>query len=163
MDTEKKVERLPIILTHKVLVAGNGFFAGITMKGRILAERGVVDEDGSDIWIYGVNPGGISGNGATLEDAHNAFQKRLNSVFFDLAGGATSFSAFKRDVADFINDTNAEYEKFWQEAVTLVRKGKVKEPGMPSEPAETEVSVEVQNVKVANPAYNEQSLTATAA
>jgi hypothetical protein len=145
MAMEKNVVQLPIFLNHRVLVAGNGFFAGITMKGRVLAE--IVSPN--ECWIYGVNPGGISATGKNLEEAHNAFSKRFHSALFDIAGETSDFSGFKGEAVNLVTDTNLAYETLWLAAVKDVRKGRVDDPSLPRESGTTPIAIEV--VKIAKP------------
>ena len=90
-----------------------------------------------------MNPGGLAADGASLEDAHTAFRKTLTSVLFDLAGEAETFSLFKVAVEEFFNETNEPTLAEWQAAVDEVRKSDLSVEGIPREPAESPVFVNV--------------------
>lgn len=161
----KLQESLPIILTQRVPVMGENYLASIEMRLRILVEREIVDGC-EEVWIYGVNPGGISAGGKTIEDAHNAFTKLLCSTIFDMADEAGSFNALKREVTEFVTSTNAPYEERWLKAVELYRNGKATEPEMPKEPAESAPSIRMTRVRKMTASLNpsqQRSLAAEAA
>lgn len=117
------MERYPVFLNFKELIAGKKFLAGIV--GRIRAV--VVKEDGKH-WFYGVNPGGIDDGGTTLDEAQFRFRDSFKKVLQEIAQDAQSFDEFKAEVRKFIEETDEAEEKDWLEARKAIREGSVK-PG----------------------------------
>lgn len=105
-------KRYPLIFGYRDLVSGNGYVAGVATNGRAL----VVEEDVDDFWVYGVNPGGIAGGGATRGAAHEDFRRMFKAVLYDIAVEAQSFEEFKQRVEEFFNDVNPEVEEEWASA-----------------------------------------------
>ena len=110
----------PLLYGFNNLIAGNGFFAGVSLNGRAL----LVDE-GDGFWMYGVNPGGIAAGGATPGEAQSEFRLMYTSVLFDIAAEAGSFEEFKMRIDEFFSETNQPTAAEWNAAVEEVRRGHV--------------------------------------
>lgn len=102
-------KRFPLIFGYRDLVSGNGYMAGVATQGRAL----VVEEGDEDFWIYGVNPGGIAGGGATQAAAHEDFRRMFKAVLYDIAEEAQSFEEFKHQVEESFFDVNRHMEEEW--------------------------------------------------
>ena len=138
----------PLFLNYQIPVACNGFWAGITMKGRVL-----LDESEGECWVFGVNPGGISASADNRESALSAYKTRLTEVVHDLAEVSKDFVEFKLEMEESFQ-VNPEYLNMWNEALKIVREGKSDLAGMTREPAETEASIRIDQIERPNPAMN---------
>lgn len=126
------------------LVAGNGFIAHVSIKGRCL-----VEETGPDyVSFFGVNPGAVASDGADIDQAYRAFMERVRLVVFEIAEESGGFEEFERRVHQFVeHDTNKPNERDWNEAVEQVRSGQLDLPGFEKLKAENgEVKAEVKRV-----------------
>lgn len=121
--SEDVMERYPVFLTFKEMIAGKKFLAGIV--GRM---RAVVVKEDSQHWFYGVNPGGIAQGGASLDEAQFRFRDSFKKVLQEIAQDAASFEDFKTEVSKFIEETDEAEEKDWLEARQAIREGNIK-PG----------------------------------
>jgi hypothetical protein len=123
--------RYPLLFGFRDLIAGNGYAAGVTLRGRAL----LVDE-GDGFWMYGVNPGGIAAGGETHGEAQAEFRQGYRSVLFDIAAQASDFADFRRQALAFFQETNIPTEREWEEAVVEVRKGNVVAEWLPTKKAD---------------------------
>lgn len=110
----------PLLFQYRSLIEGNGFVASVAADGRAL----LVEEDGG-YWMYGVNPGGAAGGGASRDAAFNDFKQAYLSVLFDAALEATTFEAFKAEVERFFNEENQPTAKRWLSARGDVQQDRV--------------------------------------
>lgn len=102
----------PLLFGFRDLIAGNGFFAGVTVAGRAL-----LADEGDGFWMYGVNPGGVAAGGATAAEAQAEFRRMYTSVLFDIAAEAASFEELKAEVEQFFHATNEPTAAEWETAV----------------------------------------------
>lgn len=128
----------PLLFGFRDLVAGNGFIAGVDLRGRAL-----LADEGDGFWMYGVNPGGIAAGGANAGEARSEFRVMYRSVLFDIAAEAKSFNEFQLQVQQFVEETNSPTAAEWEEAVSSVRSGKVKADWLPKRKAESTIGVQV--------------------
>jgi hypothetical protein len=82
----------PLVFSFRDAVSGNGFVAHVAVCGRVL----LTDEGDGDIWMFGVQPGGVAGGGCNRSEAFREFKKSYLSVFFDIAAEAASFEDFEQ-------------------------------------------------------------------
>jgi hypothetical protein len=143
------VTHYPLLCGFHDLIAGNGFFAGVSMSGRAL----LVDE-GDGFWMYGVNPGGVAAGGATAGEAQSAFRQAYTSVLFDIAAEAGSFEELKAQVERFFSETNQPTAAEWAAAVMEVRQGHVDADWLPKRKAESRIGVTVTLLENAIPSIN---------
>ena len=111
----------------------NGFVAAVAMDGCALLS----EEDDQEVWVYGVQPGGLAGGGLQRAVALNEFKKGYMSVLFDIASEATSFVEFKAAVTAFFNEVNEVNQAQWARALDEVRKNNVSLTDLKSVKAET--------------------------
>lgn len=139
----------PLIFRFQDLVFGEGFIASVACYGRAVVEQ----EDGL-WWIHGVQPGGVSAPGDTVDGAHLAFRRTLKEILVDTASDGLSFSAFKSHVEAFFNDEDRGDRLRWDAAVAAFRDVRnVIDPAvaaLPRRPAETPCSVVVQRLDIAD-------------
>ncbi len=140
----------PLFMNHRLPLAGNGFWAAISLRARVLLR----EESASEIYVYGVNPGGICGTGTNRDAAMAAFWKRFLSVMLDVAEEAKSFEEFKAEIESALNETNEEYEMLWNEAVQNVRDGKVNLTGVICQQADLGHSIKIEESSKPIPALN---------
>lgn len=107
----------PILFTFIDKVAGNGFVANVTVRGRALA----ADEEDGAWWLYGVKPGGLAAGGASLAEAQAEFRKEFTAILFDIADGAKNPASFEAEVHDFFEEINLPAANDWQSALSWVR------------------------------------------
>jgi len=157
--TETKTEsQFPLFLNYRFPVSGKGFWVGITLRGRLLLE----EEVGGDVWIYGVNPGGISVFAQSREAALTAFTARLHEVMNGVAESVETFDAFKKEVEESFA-TNGEYETMWKAALQCVREGKTDIAGMTREDGDFKPEIRVEKIANPTPANNvDQKVTMAA-
>lgn len=109
---------LPLMFTYRDMVMGDGFLAEVqAINGRALC----VTEPNGEVWMYGVNPGGMAASGVDLESAHAAFRRAFSEVLVDFMLESRSFAEFERTVSAFFEQTNAAFEADWLRAVDVVR------------------------------------------
>jgi hypothetical protein len=111
---------LPLVFGYRDLIEGEGFVAVVEVYGRALLVQG--DEE---IWMNGVNPGGLAGGGGTRREALFDFRSGYQSVLFDLAEAAADFTDFQHRVEAFFHQTNRPNEADWTRALEQVRAGKI--------------------------------------
>jgi hypothetical protein len=112
------VKRYPLVYSFRDLIAGNGFVAVVSIDGRVLLEE---EEDG-DVWMYGVQPGGVAAGKTESTTVFTEFKKAYLSVLFDIAAEATSFDTFKAEVTTFFETVNDAFAKDWDLLVAAVRR-----------------------------------------
>ncbi|RPH54376.1 hypothetical protein EHM82_06955 [bacterium] len=139
----------PLLFGFKDLIAGNGFFAGVTVAGRAL-----LADEGGGFWMYGVNPGGVAAGGATAAEAQAEFRRMYTSVLFDIAAEAASFEELKAEVEQFFHATNEPTAVEWETAVADVRQGRTDADWLPKKRAESKIGVEVVLLEHAVPSVN---------
>jgi hypothetical protein len=139
----------PLLFGFRDVVAGKGYFAGVTLDGRAL----LADED-DGFWMYGVNPGGIAAGGESHAEAQAAFRQSYRTVLFDIASEAGSFDEFKSEVERFFKETNEPTLADWTDAVDQVRSGKVDADWLAKRSAESKVEVRVELLEQAVPSAN---------
>lgn len=150
----------PILFQFRDIIAGNGFLARVLVDGRALL---TVEDDG-DQWVYGVQPGPVSGGASDASTALNEFKMRYQSVLFDIAGDAKTFAEFDREVRAFFNSVDAKDQAEWDAALDAVRKTNASLNELPTIKAETVPSrIEVSEVVKAQPVLNELDHVARAA
>src|SRR5262245_45218383 len=102
----------PVIFRFTQTVRCQEFTASIVGEGRALMEF----EDGS-WWCHGAEPGGLTANGETPQDAYARFRESLGWVIDDFASESLSFESFSKRVTDFMTDRDASELERWNEAV----------------------------------------------
>ena len=130
----------PVLFTYRDVIIGAGYVAHVEASGRFLIEE---KGTGTDVWIYGVNPGGLAAKGSGQEEAAEEFRASYRTVLIDLAEESADFSAFKNQVEIFYRSTCEAAERDWQEAVARVRNGEVDSDWLVKKPAERECNVKV--------------------
>jgi hypothetical protein len=130
MDEAKS---FPLLFTFPELITGKGFVARVEVHGRAL----MVNEGDGDIWIFGVQPGGIAGGGKDYSEACREFKKSYLTVLFDVAAEAPSYDEFVAQVNAFFADVNGPNRDAWDAALAAVRSGSVALPGFGVVRAET--------------------------
>jgi hypothetical protein len=139
MADESTMSRVPLLFTFRDRIVGMGFSARVESFGRVLG----VAEGPSDVWIYGVEPGGLAASGTSPKEALEAFRQAFTEVLHDFAADARSFEEFRESIQQFFSAVNAPNEKDWLDAVAAVRAGKLDLGDMRKEPAESQRFVQV--------------------
>lgn len=109
----------PLFFSFQDVVSGNGFLAGVAVRGRVLMVR----EDDGAWWLYGVEPGAIAASGETPQEVYANLHAAFKSVLFDIAAEASTYHQFKEAVERFFNEVDAAEEARWTEARTAIRSG----------------------------------------
>lgn len=156
--TTVTTKHLPLLFGRRELVEGNGFIARVAVSGRAL-----LSEEGDEIWIEGINPGGFSAKGQTPGDAIAEFCSAFRAILFDIASDARSFSDFHDEVQKFFDETNTPALKDWEEAVKQVKAGQLDVEWLNKRPAETKLGIEITEVSRPAAANNELGEAALAA
>lgn len=112
--------RLPLLFSYRDTLFG----PGVLIEVRVVNGRALYVEEQDGGWLYGVNPGGMTAPGASLQDAHDAFRQMFSKILVDL-----------------ILDTKSEAE--WLEAVAAVRALGTNPTGLAKAPADSPLGVEV--------------------
>ena len=145
-----RIEAHPLMFTFRDVVSGNGFLAGVTLSGRVIAEQ----EDG-EWWIYGVRPAGIAETGENAPDAFSKFRTRYTHILFDIAADANNFESFRAEVERFYHEACTEQERRWEDALRLIRSNGI-EPEKPfsdlprEKPEMRPTQITVERLDVAN-------------
>lgn len=140
-STPVPVQHWPLLFAYRDRLYGSGYLMEISVRGRALC----VKYDDGQVWMYGVNPGGIAEHGGNLEAAHMAFRRAFTAALIDIANDVSSFDEFKSAVQSFVYEANNAVEAEWQEAVRAVRAGKIRpeDVGLITAQAERKVTVDV--------------------
>jgi hypothetical protein len=140
----RHVTRYPLFFNHGNLVAGQGFIAQVAIEGRVLLER---TED-AFYTALGVNPGSAVGHGTTQSEAMHALLEDIKLVIFEISAEVASFEDFAAEVRAYVLETNSRDQAEWDEAVRLVRAGKIDTDSFPTrKPGETAAAVYVNLVQ----------------
>ena len=141
------MKKYPIIFgPHGGLVAGRGFIARVSIRGRCLFEETAEDFCS----VLGVNPGAVAGDGATMSEAHHSFLERIRLIVFEIVEEAADFEDFEAQVRQFVERTNRPNEELWNRAVEKVRSGEVDIEGVRREDADSGFWVKVELVAAEN-------------
>ncbi len=107
----------PLIFTYRGNVFGQGYIASFTAVSRVLA---IQEEDG--IWLSGVQPGGIAAGGQDLPEARAAFRRAFVGVLADIASSVGDLTAFRTEVAQFLQERDDGAFEDWTAAVDANRR-----------------------------------------
>jgi len=137
----------PLVFTLQDVVTGCGFLAGIVVTGKAVMEH----EDGK-WWMYGVCPGAIAGSGDTPNEAFVDFRNRYKEALFDMAEECAGFPAFRDSVRSFFDQTDAQENARWDEALKVLRKNErsISEPfkNLPrKQPGDYEVGIRIDRLE----------------
>ncbi|MBA3638768.1 MAG: hypothetical protein M3541_22275 [Acidobacteriota bacterium] len=108
---------LPLIFTYRDLIAGNKFQATVAVRGRALAHLDADDE----IWIEGVQPGGMSGTGVSLQEAHADFRRGFTAILIEIASLSSDFASFEAEVHRFFYEKNEVAMQEWGASIDPAR------------------------------------------
>lgn len=131
----------PLVFSFRDIIAGNGFFALVVMDGRVL----LTEEDDHDIWMFGVQPGGLAGGvagggvpgtEAQRNSAFAEFKKGYLSVLFDIASEAVTFEDFDTKTKAFFDEVNTPNALEWEKALAEVRATNACLSGLKTVPAD---------------------------
>lgn len=124
------------------LVAGNGFIARVSIRGKCL-----IEETGDDfVSMLGVNPGAVAGDGANVGEAYHDFLASLRALVFAIAETSPDFAAFEEEIRAAVWETNQPHAELWTDAVAKIRSGEVDMEGVRRENAESDPVVEIDQV-----------------
>ncbi len=129
----------PLLLDYKGTLFGRGFVAEVTARGWLLATQ---ESDGG-WWLYGVNPGAIAADGATLDEAHEHLRFALREVMLQYVGEAATFVEFSAMVEEFFHASDVMTTDEWSRAVDRVRVEKLSLDDLPLRSAALPVQVSV--------------------
>lgn len=154
------MSQYPLFFAYRDYIYGNGFLADVTSHGRILC----VEEEG-EVWVYGVEPGGLAASGNTVKEALRAYRTTFTNILVDLAADAGSLDAFRDVVRASFHEVNASFESDWKAAVEAVRAGTISLADTPTENADTArcyVEVALANQAMFSPKDNRPAKLHTA-
>ncbi len=112
------VKLYPLLFAFRDLIAGNGFVASVAMDGRVL----LAEEDDNDVWMFGVQPGGIAGGDRQRDAAFREFKQSYLTVLYDIAAEAASYEEFQAKTQSFFDEVNAVNLDEWKSALAEVRR-----------------------------------------
>lgn len=118
VDLQKlSVSALPLIFTYTGKVAGEGFIANVTIRGRLIAR--IVDDG---VMLAGVAPGGLATYNAcqTIGEADADFRRMMTTILFDISGSVADFDSFRAEVIRFVDETSDELTREWDAALEAV-------------------------------------------
>lgn len=155
------MKSFPLVFSFPDTIAGDGYLARVTMSGRVLLS----EEDDGDVWMFGVQPGGIAGGDSSREAAFAEFQQSYRTVLFDLAAEAGSFEDFKGEVQKFFDTVNEPNREAWEHALREVRENRTSLPGLSTlvDPAPPSLSIEKLAPESTKPAHNQFATISKAA
>ena len=139
------MDRLPLLFLFTNTIQGHGFRAYVTAQGRALVERGAEEE--GEVWVTGVQPGGIAEGAQDAEEAYEKFKTFYHEVLLDIADEAESFEVFELRVQDFFREVCDISQDMWWEAVQAVRAANYTEAPLKKKPAGTPVGVTVELIE----------------
>lgn len=143
----------PLVFSFPDTVAGDGYLARVTMSGRVL----LTEEDDGDVWMFGVQPGGVAGGDSSRDAAFAEFQENYRMVLFDFAAEAKSFEEFERAVQEFFGTVNEPNSRAWDHALQEVRAARISLPGLSTkvDPPPPGLSIEKLAPESTKPAHNQ--------
>lgn len=138
------MDKLPILFFFNNTIPGLGFQAQVVAQGRALLERGAEEE--GEVWVSGVQPGGIAEGGKDEREAYRKFREFFRCVLLDIAAEAEDFEVFESQVRAFFDEVCVTSQKMWWRAVHQVRVEKYTEESLKKRPADTPVKVTVERI-----------------
>ena len=142
----------PLIFNYKGTIIGKGFLAEVMIRARVLAR---LEDD--KIWVDGVHPGAIAVGAPSLPETQPKLMSTLDKLFIDFANEADSFDDFRAAIVRFVEQSDLDTEREWEDARANVRAGTVPVPeNLPREKTEAPftVNVAVKTVEAATPQDN---------
>lgn len=103
----------PLFSTQRHIITGPDFVVLVEAFCRVL----MVNEGDKEWWVYGVEPGGLSGEGDTSTQAYLRFTEGFKSAVTELAEEVDGFDAFESAVKSFVGERNEPTMVDWLEAV----------------------------------------------
>jgi hypothetical protein len=131
--------RLPLLFSYRDTLFGPGMLVEV----RVINGRALYVEEADGGWMYGVNPGGMTARGASLQDAHQAFRQVFSNILVDLILDTKSEEEFRAAVERFVRETNEPDATEWHAAVEAVRASPTNSTGLTKAPADSPLQVEV--------------------
>ena len=113
------MKKYPLVFRFHDMITGKGFMAEVIMDGRML----LVNEEDGDFWMFGVQPGGVSGGGCGRDAAFREFKMIYLSVLHDIAAESSTFEDFEQGVTEFFSEVNDPNKRDWRDVLKEVRKG----------------------------------------
>jgi len=148
------VTTYPLVFSFSDVIVGNGFVAHVAASGRVI----LADEGDGDIWMFGVQPGGVAGGGRERSQAFYEFKKNYRSVLFDIAIESSTYEDLESAVSSFFSEINQTHLEMWTEAVQAVRAGKLSLPDLRSENADLFPSkIEIRRLDCRDASCNDNS------
>lgn len=97
----------PFVFAFRDNIIGNGYVANVSLDGRALMEVNDSVPGIPDVWLYGVQPGGVASGGDIGDTAaFAAFKKSYLGVLYDIAADARTFDEFNVEAIRFLNEIN---------------------------------------------------------
>ena len=107
-----RMNAYPLVFDCREVVVGETFAVTIDVTGRALLEL-----DGDEWIVSGVDPGGFAGLGDTPKEAYDDFRLGLKSILFDCAAShPKKFDSFFSTVRSFGQTKNSSVEARWEAA-----------------------------------------------
>ena len=129
----------PLIFPYRGTIIGKGFLAEVVIQARVLARP---ESDG--VWVDGVNPGAIAVGAPTLRETQHELRSTLDKLFIDFADESNEFDDLKAAIERFVEQSDPDTQREWDEARAAVRAGEIPVPGdLRRETGEAPVSVDV--------------------
>lgn len=148
-STSMSKRSYPLLCSFSENVVCSGFVAHVSASGRALAT-----EESDGWWFYGLNPGALAAQGATLREAHYAFREEFRKVLFDIAVSANDFAHFRVEVERFFNESEDGTLQEWNDAVQAVRSGEIKLDNLPRASADERPNITVSLIRNLQPSAN---------
>jgi hypothetical protein len=139
------VTQFPLIFDVKDTLSNDRFMVEVRTKGKVLASI-----EAGQVWLYGVNPGGLAGGGEDFDRAYVDFRTTFTNVLDDLVKEAQTVAEFEEMARAFLLETNEPTMAEWKVAVDATRSGDVNIPGMKREPADQEPEIVVHEKTAAS-------------
>jgi hypothetical protein len=104
---------LPFVYGDRGEVLGQGFAAEVSLRGTALAAT----EGPGAYWLYGVQPGSVSGSGGSPEEAMSRFRARLWDTVDEIARASSDLSELRRALVFSLDLKNSSLEEHWLRSV----------------------------------------------
>ena len=142
----------PLVYDCREVVVGETFAVSVAITGRALLEP-----DGDEWIVTGVDPGGFAGCGDTPQEAYADFRLGLKSVLFDCAAAhPRKFDSFCSTVRSFGNTKTAATAARWEVARGEMRRAaQINEPFAASLPRRTNRILSSVNITRLDPPSKE--------
>jgi len=113
----------PLYFTFKGVIPCKDSKALLVAKARVLM---TIEDD--EVWLYGVQPGGMAAFGKSRQEAFVNFRVAFANILVDIESEAANGEEFDQAARRFFHDIDKQDAKVWEESREGIRSGKINPP-----------------------------------